>query len=76
MTEERRHWERVRTSEQRLQDAFAYANTLAGLPADADVERTLTIGEALSTWTWVTNGRTYQVHQHLDGRTSVEVTLV
>jgi hypothetical protein len=76
MSEERRRWDRLRTSEQLLQDAFAYANTLAGLPAEADAERALTVGEGQSTWTWVVNGRTYQVHQHLDGRTSVEITLV
>ena len=76
MTEERRRQERVRSSERLIEDAFAYANSLAGEPVDADVVRTLTVGEALSTWSWVVKGRTYQVHQHLDGRTSVEVTLV
>lgn len=75
MTEERRRQDRVRSSERLLEDAFAYANSLAGVALDADVERVLTVGEALSTWSWVVSGRTYQVHQHLDGRTSVEVTL-
>lgn len=75
MTDERRRRERVRSGERLLEDAFAYANALAGLAVDASVERTLTVGEAVSTWSWQANGRTYQVHQHVDGRTSVEVTL-
>jgi hypothetical protein len=76
MTEDRRRQERVGTSERLLEDAFAYADSLAGLEAGEAVARVLTVGDTRSTWSWQARGRTYQVHQSLDGTTSVEVTLV